>query len=192
MKTLLEQRNDIGRVETAANGIMAIALAKQIQPHLVMLDLALPMATGIEVLAEIRRWCAGTKVIVLTGLTAQGVLSSVLAAGADGLALKTTPLAGLASGVDQVLGGESWVSEDARSILEHSAPGQGLTARETQVLDLIVRGLTNAEIAEKLGIAIKTADNHRTHIMKKMGVRSRAQLLAAALKMGFLDSHRDL
>lgn len=188
VKNLISRRDDVKHVHTAKDGVTAIALAKEVQPDLLILDLALPYASGIEILAEVRRWSKATRTLVLTGLTSPAVLRSALNIGACGIALKSTPLESLAHGIDAVLNGETWLSADVALILEAEESKERLTTRETQILSMIVRGMTNAEIADQLGISPKTVDNHRTRLMAKLRVNSRAQLLAEALKSGLLDA----
>lgn len=192
VKNIISQRPDVERIETAADGVTAIALVKDIQPDLLVLDLALPFASGIEILAEVRRWSKATRTLVLTGMTSAAMLQSARDAGALGIALKSTPLEVLAKGVDIVLKGESWISEDVAVILESDDNTRSFTPREAQILNMIAQGLTNGEVGRKLGISSKTVDNHRTRIMAKLGVNSRAQLLAVALKSGLLDSYLQL
>ena len=192
VKDLISQRTDIKSIDTVGDGVSAIALVKEIQPDLLILDLALPFASGIEILAEVKRWSNGTRTLVLTGMTSPSMLQSAQDAGAHGIALKSTSLEHLAKGIDLVLKGESWICDEVLAILEtHENPGS-LTTREAQILNMIAQGMTNAEVGTRLGISPKTVDNHRTRIMAKLGVSSRAQLLAVALKSGLLDTYLQL
>ena len=162
------------------------------QPDLLILDLGLPRASGIEILGEVRRWSKDTRVLVLTGLTSAAMLQSALDAGAHGVSLKTSPLDTLVDGIGAVLKGENWIGADAAQILEAGESQGQLTSREAQILNMIAQGMTNAEIGKRLGISPMTVDNHRTRLMGKLGVNSRAQLLAVALKTGLLGLHLQL
>ena len=115
-----------------------------------------------------------------------------LDAGAHGVSLKTSPLDTLVDGIGAVLKGENWIGADAAQILEAGESQGQLTSREAQILNMIAQGMTNAEIGKRLGISPMTVDNHRTRLMGKLGVNSRAQLLAVALKTGLLGLHLQL
>ena len=192
VKELVSKCYNSAEIRTAQDGITAIALASEFKPDLLILDLGLPRASGIEILGEVRRWSKDTRVLVLTGLTSAAMLQSALDAGAHGISLKTSPLDTLVDGIGAVLKGENWIGADAAQILEAGESQGQLTSREAQILNMIAQGMTNAEIGKRLGISPKTVDNHRTRLMGKLGVNSRAQLLAVALKTGLLGLHLQL
>lgn len=176
----------------AENGLEAISLAKAHQPRLMTLDSGMPLASGMEVFSEVRRWSPKTAIAVVTGFTARGHLSDWRAATPEGLFLKTDSPDAMRAGLIDVLSGRRHQSAAVRAILSETDAPIDLTQRERQVLHLVADGASNREMAERLGISAKTVDRHRTNLMEKLGVRSVAQLLAYALKEGLLDRHSQL
>ncbi len=176
-------------VAEAANGLETIAAVKQHRPTLLTLDAAMPLARGVEVLGEVRRWSPETKVVVFTGLTSRGVWRDLAEAGASGVFLKSDDEDELRRGVAAILAGRRAHSPAAAEALAQE-DGPALTVRERQVLSLVARGQSNAEIAAALGISSKTVDNHRTNVMRKLDVHSVAALIAYALREGLLDPSR--
>ncbi len=174
-------------VGEAENGVEAIAISKETQPDLLLLDVGMPLSRGMEVFGEVRRWAPATKVAVVTGFTSAGSLSDWIAAGVDGVFLKSCTPKEMSLGFTRLLLGESYVCKDVVQILEHEKGTGELTLRERQVLHLIAQGFSNAAIAERLSISAKTVDNHRTRMMAKLNVHSVAQMLAYALREGLLD-----
>jgi DNA-binding NarL/FixJ family response regulator len=179
-------------VAEAANGIEAIAAVKKHRPDLLVLDAAMPLARGIEVFADTRRWSPETKVALLTGFNSAGVLADWLNAGVDGLLLKSDPPEELKACFDALLGGANFVSAEVAAILKAAGPRPDLTHREREVLALIASGNANAAIADRLAISAKTVEKHRASLMAKLQVHSVAELLVYALKEGLLDEHRQL
>jgi DNA-binding NarL/FixJ family response regulator len=190
LKARLDNSAKLQCIGTVRDGLSAIVETRILDPDLLVLDLGLPGAGGIEVLGEIRRWSKRTRILVLTGQTSPAVLRSVLEARADGIAVKTSPIAEIEDGMSVVLSGCTWLSRDAEDILGSGSGRTGLTPREFQVLTMVIGGLTNREIGARLSISPKTVDNHRTRLMAKLGVRSRTELLSYALRHGLLDPSR--
>lgn len=174
-------------VGEAENGVEAIAISKETQPDLLLLDAGMPLSRGMEVFGEVRRWTPATKVAIVTGFTSAGSLSDWIAAGVDGVFLKSCTPEEMSLGFTRLLLGESYVCKDVEQILEHEKDTGELTLRERQILHLIAQGFSNAAIAERLSISAKTVDNHRTRMMAKLNVHSVAQMLAYALREGLLD-----
>lgn len=173
-------------VGEAADGLEAITLCKTLAPTLLTLDSDMPMARGMEVFGEVRRWSAATRVCLVTGITARGHLAEWVAAGVDGIAFKTCPTEDIKTCFSLVLEGGSNFTPAVLRIMDSLDDRPSLTMRERQILHLLAEGNTNAEIAERLSISHKTVDNHRTKLMSKLGVHSMAQLLSYALKEGLL------
>ncbi|MBI1211228.1 MAG: response regulator [Alphaproteobacteria bacterium] len=176
----------------ASNGIEAIAAVKKYRPELLVLDAAMPLARGIEVFADARRWSPTTKVALLTGFNAAGVLADWLDAGVDGLLLKSDPPEEMKACFEALFGGANFVSKEVAAILQAAGPRPDLTHREREVLTLIASGHANAAIGERLSISAKTVEKHRASLMAKLQVHSVAELLTYALKEGLLDEHRQL
>lgn len=176
----------------ADDGLSAIAEVRKHRPDLLLLDVSMPMAGGVEVLVEARRWSKDTKVVVLTGVSAVGLVSDLVEAGVDGLFSKASDNTEFYQKLPGILRGQRYISEYFLKILEETPRPPILTDRERQTLNMIISGRSNKEIAEGLGISIKTVDKHRTSLMQKLNVHSVPQLMARALKDGMIDPSVEL
>lgn len=179
-------------VAQADNGLSAIAEVKKHQPHLLVLDAAMPMARGIEVYSEVRRWSPDTRVVLLTGFTSLSLLSDWLDAGVDGLLLKSCSPEKMEEAFRIVLGGGNYIAKAVRDMLESAITPRNLTPREREILSLISTGHSNVAIAGRLSISPKTVEKHRGSLMAKLGVHSVAELMVYALREGLLDEHKQL
>ncbi len=189
---MLSSIDGVSIVGEAENGLEAITLAKTLRPSLMTLDSGMPLARGMEVFGESRRWSPETKIAVVTGFTGVGQLADWVAAGVDGLFLKTCDPDEMRKGFSLLLEGGTYYSEAVIESLKDDPQQLTLTLRERQILHLIAEGCANTEIATRLSISPKTVDNHRTRMMAKLNVHSVAQLLALALKEGLLDQNQQL
>lgn len=192
LKAALENRtlvdgHIIDVVAEAGDGLDAIAAVKQHRPDLLILDVSMPMAGGVEVLVEARRWTPDTRIIVFTGISAMGKVSELIEAGVDGLFSKGEDNQGLYRHVPMILQGGRYISPFFTSIIDKAPVQSTLTDRERQILNLIVAGQSNKEISGHLGISAKTVDRHRTNLMQKLEVHSVAQLIAYSLREGLID-----
>jgi len=179
---------DVTVIGQANNGVEAISLGKSLRPDLMTLDAGMPLSNGMEVYGEVRLWSPGTKIVVVTGFTAIGGLADWVAAGVDGLFLKTSEPEELRAGLMLILSGAKYIQKDITESLRDKPARNQLTQRERQILHLVVNGYSNAEIGDRLSISPKTVDNHRSRLMAKLGVHSIAQLVAHALKEGLLEN----
>jgi DNA-binding NarL/FixJ family response regulator len=192
LKDLIADIDGAEIVGETDNGLEAITLVRLHRPDLLTLDSAMPLAKGIEVYGEVRRWSPETRIVVITGFAAVGHLADWIDAGVDGLFLKTCGTDELRKGLELVLNGGAFVSSAVMDKLESHEADTSLTTRERQILHLIAAGYSNNEIAERLSISPKTVDNHRTRMMAKLNVHSLAQLLSYALKEGLLDTNTQI
>lgn len=184
---ILASIDGVELVGEAEDGIATIALTKRLKPDLLLLDVAMPHAGGLAVIGEVRRWSPATRVAVFTGITRAMTLSQLRASGAVGLLLKSCTPQELAHGLQRIIAGEEYIAESLRELLDESGPAATLTMRERQILTLAAQGRTNSEIAALLNISPKTADNHRTNLMRKLDAHSAAELTSIALREGLLD-----
>jgi DNA-binding NarL/FixJ family response regulator len=197
LRTALEtpgliEMDGIKVVAEAADGLQAIAALRQHRPQLMLLDVQMPHAGGLEVLVEARRWSPDTRIVVLTGVMALGKISELVSAGVDGLFSKGEDNSELYRQLPNILRGRKHIAEGFVRMLEDAPEQTALSARERQTLNLIVAGRSNKEIAETLGISAKTVDRHRTNLMQKLDVHSVAQLIAYALREGLIDPAAEL
>ena len=179
-------------VATAGDGLAAIAALRAHRPDLLLLDAQMPHAGGLEVLLEARRWSPDTKVVVFTGISAAGKVRALVDAGVDGLFSKADDNAELFAALPKILRGRRHVAPRFVAIMEEASEGAPLTEREVQILNLVVAGRTNKEMAATLGISAKTVDRHRTNLMQKLGVRSAVELIGYALREGLIDASPEL
>ncbi len=192
---LLESANDIDIVGSAANGADAIELVLQTQPDVVLMDIRMPVMDGLEatrrILADDR--CIGVRVLILTTFDLDEYVFAALRAGASGFMLKDTPPAELLAGVRLVATGEALLSPSitkhlietfvrgpTETVEAQSSTLDVLTERERDVLALVARGLSNAEIGGQLYVSPATVKTHVARILTKLGARDRAQLIVIA------------
>ncbi|MEO1251863.1 MAG: response regulator transcription factor [Pseudomonadota bacterium] len=187
IKRILESSDRFDVAGEADDGLSTVAMVKSLKPDLLVLDIAMPRATGVEVVEEVRRWSPKTRIAVVTGMNAKGLLQHVYESGVEGIFLKSGDTSGWVDDFLAICAGERKIAEPVRALVEDSAGANALTGRERQILFSLARGETNAIIAERLGISVNTVDKHRTKIMRKMGVHSAAELLARAFRDGLLD-----
>lgn len=190
VKLLLGQHPDLAVVAEATNGLEAISAVKRHKPDLLMLDVSMPYANALEVLIEVQRWSPATKVVVFTGVTSTAMLAELVDSGVDGLIHKSHGSQEVVRAIENVMAGERFIQPEIQSLIEGSSAESRLTSREKQVLQLIVTGNTNAQIAEVLSISPKTVDKHRSSLMKKLNVHSVAELMAYAAREGLLPINR--
>lgn len=174
-------------VAVAENGLEALAAVKAQKPDLLFLDISMPLASGAEIIHDIRRWSPDSRIIVFTGINAPGLLATIVESGVEGLFSKGSPVDQMREKLPLISQGGRYVASEFLELIQQGQQVSALTDRELQVLNMIVAGKTNKEIAEALFISPKTVDKHRTSLMSKLEVHSVAQLLARALKDGLID-----
>lgn len=185
--------DDVTIVGEAEDGKGALEMARSLSPDVVLMDLSMPELDGVEATRRIKQVAPQVRVLVLTVANCERRVAEALAAGADGYALKKLGHAELMAAINAVCAGKTYLgpglSEDlVKEYLEGSDMGGGsLTAREREVLQLIARGHKNREIADDLGIAIKTVETHRTKIMQKLDLHNSAELAAYAIRRGLIE-----
>lgn len=198
VKIILERNPDLKIVGEAADGAAAVNLVLEHRPDLVVMDIAMPELTGIEAAREIMAQAPETRIIILSVHSRKTFIMEALKAGARGYVVKDSTGEKLLDAVEAVMKGESYLdSPVAAHIVEEfvrlpsaslvGAEGQAVTEREGQILRLIVDGLTNKQIAEKLCISPKTVENHRTNIMAKLGLHDVIDLVKYAISSGLID-----
>ncbi|WP_204017522.1 response regulator [Sphaerimonospora thailandensis] len=199
-RVLIDTAPDLCAVAEAGTGEEAVALARRELPDVVLMDVRMPGMDGIE---ATRRICgspetAGVRVLILTTFDLDEYVYAGLRAGASGFLLKSTPPGDLLSAIRVIAAGEGLlaptvtrrlITEFARMPPPTGPAGDmdGLTARELEVLTLIARGLSNAEISDRLHVSAATVKTHIGHLLAKLGARDRAQLVIAAYESGLVS-----
>ncbi|MGZ3663359.1 MAG: response regulator transcription factor [Ktedonobacterales bacterium] len=182
-RALLERSATIEVVGALGEGLPALWLLRELQPDVVLLDVRLPDISGIEVARQLRTEFPAVKVLVVTGYDEIGYARALLQLGVRGYLAKSASGAELVAAVRAVAAGNQVITaEAARVIVEgRNAP---LTAREHEVLQRLVAGRRNAEIADDLCLSLKTVEFHVRNVLQKLGARSRAEAIGLALQHG--------
>ena len=196
---LLETQPDVTVVASAADGAEAVRLSSEHRPDVVLMDVRMPTMDGIE---ATRRICAGDgdrpRILILTTFDLDEYVYDALQAGASGFLLKDVPAETLFEAVRVIAAGEALLAPAVtrRLIAEFarlrpraraSADGlDGLTPRETEILGLVAEGLSNHEIAHRLVLSDETVKTHVSHVLRKLGLRDRAQAVVAAYESGLV------
>ena len=194
VRMLLDAEPDMEVVGEAVDGKDAVHLAQDLKPDLVVMDVTMPVMNGIEATRRLKEVMPSLPVLVLTMHDEPEFVFAMLDAGADGYVLKETTAKELASAIRAVLDGESVLYPSiARQVLNEAVRGRRqdridnpLTPREIEILRLVARGLTNREIAEALVVSVKTVETHRAHIMEKLDLHDRVDLVKYALRAGLI------
>jgi DNA-binding NarL/FixJ family response regulator len=190
-RALLE-REGLEVVAEAADGHEAVRLASDLQPDVAVLDFAMPLLNGLDAAREIRRRFPGTRLILLTVHTEDHYVLEAMHAGVHGYVVKTQAAADLVRAIREVRGNALYLSPTiSRAVVEASfdkanPPGDMLSPRERQVLQLVAEGKTTKEIAAVLGVSVKTADSHRARIMRKLDIHDTAGLVRFAIRRGLI------
>ena len=177
-------------VGEAASAEGAIAHVEAVPPDVVLADVRLPAMSGIELAAELRRRYPDVRVLVLSSYANPSYVKAALAAGAAGYLLKTASDEELVSAVRSVSLGAIVLDSSVSADLVSSGSGAAhpLTEREEEIVRLVVTGMANKEIAASLHVSKRTVDAHLGHLFTKLGVSSRAELVAWAAKQGMIEA----
>lgn len=194
IKALLNLADDIEVVGEAGDGREAIARVAALEPDVVVMDIAMPGLGGLEATIEIKRTHPRTKVLVLSQYEDREYIRRFLKIGVSGYVLKKSAGTDLTGAIRAVFrGGLVLDPEVAREAMQDAGrangttdPYESLTDREKQVLKLVAEGHSNKEIADLLTISVKTAMSHREHVMDKLGLHSRTDLIKFALREGII------
>lgn len=200
-RLLVDTAPDLQVIGEAATGAEAVEIATQEKPDVLLMDIRMPVMDGIEATRQITGSpdTAGVRVLILTTFDLDDYVYAALRAGASGFLLKDTPPADLLAAIRVIAAGDALLAPAVtrRLIAEFAhrpEPGQrpastlaGVTEREREVLTLIGRGLSNAEIAQALHVTMATTKTHVSRLLAKLGARDRAQLVIAAYETGLIQ-----
>jgi DNA-binding NarL/FixJ family response regulator len=192
LKALLG-REGFDVVGEASDGREAVQLAGDLRPDVAVLDFAMPLLNGIEAAREIHRVSPHTRMILLTMHTEDHYVLEGVRAGITGYVVKTQAAADLVRAIREVSRGNVYLSPGVSRVLvdAHLAGSEPdadpLTPRERQVLQLVAEGKTTKEIAQLLGVSVKTAESHRSRLMEKLAIHETAGLVRYAIRRGVIE-----
>ena len=198
IRALLEAEPDIEVIAEAADGREAVEKSRALSPDIVLMDIAMPVMNGLEATRCIKKEKPNIHVVVLTMHDNEEYVIQTLSAGASGYILKRIAATELVTAIRSVyqdgsvlhpLIARKLIEDYVRRVGEDERKGanDGLTDREREILKLIAEGNTNQAIAEKLCLSVKTVQTHRTHIMDKLGVHDRTELVKYAIRKGLVS-----
>jgi len=197
IRALLEEESDMVVIGEAEDGRAAVKLTADLQPDVVLMDIAMPLLNGLEATRQILRGCPQSKVLVLTMHDNEEYIRHVLAAGALGYVLKYAAASELLGAIRAVHRGEAVLSPAITHLviedylrwanIQHAQTPNCLTPREREVLQLIAEGYTNKQIAEIMQVSIKTVQAHRANLMRKLDLHDRGELIKYAIQKKIIE-----
>ncbi len=197
IRSLLEDEPDMQVIGEAEDGMQAVKLTGQLEPDVVIMDIAMPLLNGLEATRQIRRNYPNVKVLILTMHENEEYIRQVLASGAMGYILKDAAARELLDAIRAVQRGEAILSPAVTRLviedylrwgeLQPQNDASILSPREREVLQLIAEGYTNKQIAEILSISIKTVQAHRANIMSKLDLHDRGELIKYAIQKKIIE-----
>jgi DNA-binding NarL/FixJ family response regulator len=198
LKRVINAEPDMEVVGEADDGQEAWQKASELQPDVVIMDISMPKLDGIKATEKLKRECPQVKVLALSAYDNNGYINRLFQAGASGYLLKLAAAEELISAIHVVAAGDRYLDKTLTGkILEGyirrkpssaDAKRDTLTEREEEVLRLVAQGFINKEIAAKLSVSVKTVEAHKSNLMQKLGLRSRAEIVRYALDQGWLNT----
>lgn len=188
IKTMLLTFEDISVIGEAGNGLETLVLCKETQPDVILMDIVMPGMNGVETTRAVLERYPQVKIIVLTSFPDKDIVHETLEAGAIGYLLKDAPIDVLGDAIRSAYGGNTTLAPEVTQVLiqANARPpklGDDLSPREREVLALVVEGLSNDEIADRLVISSNTVRKHVSACLSKLGATNRAQVAALAVRL---------
>ena len=186
LASLLGTKKDIIVVGEAEDGEEAVQKAVKLTPDVIIMDLMMPKKDGVAATAEIHRLLPETKIMILTSYGTSDGIAHALEAGASGALMKSTEFAEFVSAIRAIAAGERVVAPEIKRQLAEDPPVPKMTPRQTEILQSITRGLTNADIAKQLGIREDSVKEHVNAIFIKLGAANRSEAITIAMRKHLL------
>ena len=199
LRKLLESLPDIEVVGEADDGQAVLTLAGQLHPHLVLMDIAMPGLNGLEAAARLTKLHPQTRVLILSMHQNEDYVRQALRAGAAGYLLKDAAPVELEHALKAVLRGQTYLSpavskgvmsDYVQRLRGEESPGEALTPRQREVLQLVAEGRSTKEIARRLELSVKTVETHRSQLMKQLDLHDVAALVRYAIRTGLISSEK--
>jgi DNA-binding NarL/FixJ family response regulator len=194
LRMLIDRQSDMEVVAEADDGVAALEAAQAKRPDVAVLDVSMPRMTGLQAARAIRSHVPDTRVLLLSMHDDERYFLEGLEAGAAGYVLKRAADTDLIEAVRTVAGGRSFLSDEAQRTLMDEwletgivEPEDPLTPRELEVVKLIAEAFTNKQIAGTLKLAEKTVESHRAHVLSKLGMRDRVEIVRYAIRRGLVE-----
>lgn len=182
LATLFENEPGFVVAGEADDGEQTVKETLRLKPDVVIMDLSMPAKDGIEATREIMSAAPETKILVLTTFATSDSISSVLAAGARGVVLKNIPRDQLLLAIHRIIAGEQVLSEDVKMVLAEDPPVAPLSPRQSEILNMLGRGMSNREMAAILGISVTVVKEHITALYGKLGAANRSEAITIAMR----------
>jgi len=199
LRSLLDSDDGINVVGEAENGRQAVDLTLELKPQILLMDIGMPRLNGLEAARQIRHLVPATRILMLTAFSSDIHIRQVVESGADGYLLKDSSANVLTTAIREVADGRKYfsvaISRRMKTLFQCLPSDRGfgtkrpmlLTARESEVLQLIAEGGANKQIAAELNISIKTVEKHRQNLMEKLKIHDTASLTRYAIASGVID-----
>lgn len=188
LAALLGTKRDLEVIGAVGNGQEAVEKALALKPNVVIMDLMMPIMDGVEATREIRKAAPTVQILVLTTFWTSDGIAHAIEAGALGAMMKSADHEELAEAIRKVAGGEQAISEEVALQMKIDPPVPNLTPRQMEILDSMVRGLNNLDIAKQLGIRRDGVKEHVNAILTKIGASNRTEAVAIALRKHLLKA----
>ena len=186
LSALLGVQPDFAIVGQAKDGEQAVRETVRLNPDVVVMDLLMPKADGVEATRLLHVRAPHARVLVLTSYATSDGIAQALEAGAAGAVMKTAENAELVAAIRKVAAGERYVSPEIQRLMDTDPPVAPLTERQCEVLHSLTRGLTNRDIASQLGISVRSVEEHVNNLLEKIGATNRAEAVGIALRKHLL------
>jgi two-component system response regulator NreC len=199
LRLILERDKGVEVIGEAGDGLYTLSLAQRLNPDILLLDISMPQMDGIEVVRRLKKTVPNIKIIILTMYSDDQFIFELLKLGISAYVLKESAGADLIYAIKMVKEGKSFldpqVSKRVMEKFNKMTPARDdfirygkLTRREKEILQLIAEGKSNREIADKLFISLKTVDNHRMNLMRKLNIHKSIDLITFALRLGLIEA----
>ena len=182
LKSLFAAEKDLVVVGEAEDGVVAVRQALRLRPDVVIMDLMMPKKDGVAATQELHEKLPETKVLVLTSYSTTDTIAAALAAGARGAVMKSADDNDLLAAIRTVAAEETFISSEVKGLLAVDPPAPTLSPRQREVLQALVKGFSNTEIADLLGISRTVAKEHVETLLAKLGAANRTELTAIATR----------